>query len=455
MNEFKVINKGDYQKSSIDWRPIFRHKYIEKIRFKPCLRLMSQTIKVRLSNKVILGKGGRMNAKMVGGILLIVGTTIGGGMLALPVVMAQGGFWGSLCLLVASWLVMTFSAFLVLEVNLWLPTNSNIIYMAKKTLGRWGEVVAWICYLLLFYCLLAAYISGGSDILHGLIQATGHSTPISLDSTLFALLLGGVVYNGIRSIDHVNRWLMLIKLGAFALLIACIFPYVNVVRYNEGHIKYIVPAITVVMTSYGFATIIPSLRTYFNNDLVKLKKVILIGSLIPLVCYILWVAAIFGGIPNDGEYGVMSIVHSDHSTLALTQALIYHLQNSWVTTLTRVFTSVCVATSFLGVSLCVVDFLADGFKLEKTGKDKVLLHLITFVPPLVIALFYPTAFIVGLSYAGICLAILILFLPALMAWRGRYHKKIKANYRVFGGKLSLILVMMVAFVVILQGLFWH
>src|SRR5258708_2432147 len=97
-----------------------------------------------------------MIAKMIGGILLIVGTTIGGGMLALPIVMAQGGFWGAALLLFASWLVMTFSAFLILEVNLWMPMNSNIILMAKRTLGRWAEVIAWICYLLLFYCLLAA-----------------------------------------------------------------------------------------------------------------------------------------------------------------------------------------------------------------------------------------------------------------------------------------------------------
>ncbi|MDR3491201.1 MAG: aromatic amino acid transport family protein [Gammaproteobacteria bacterium] len=396
-----------------------------------------------------------MKAKMLGGILLIVGTTIGGGMLALPIVTAQAGFWGSLFLLVASWMVMTYCAFLLLEVNLWMPSNSNIIFMAKKTLGNTGQLVAWFCYLLLFYCLLAAYISGGSDILHGLIQASGWETSVSVDSILFTLLLGAVVYNGIRSIDYVNRWLMLIKLSAFIFLVLFIVPYIDVSRYSGGEIKYIIPAITVVMTSYGFATIIPSLRAYFNNDFVKLRKVILIGSLIPLICYILWVAAIFGGIPYEGEYSVLSFVHSDHSTLALTQALIHHLQNPWITTLTRIFTSVCVATSFLGVSLCVVDFFADGFKLEKTGKENVLLHLITFIPPLTIALFYPGAFIVGLSYAGVCLAILIIILPALMVWVGRYKNEIKADYRVIGGKLPLVIVMVVALIVIAQGLFWH
>jgi tyrosine-specific transport protein len=396
-----------------------------------------------------------MKSKLLGGILLIVGTTIGGGMLALPIVTAQAGFWGATGLLIASWFVMTFSAFLLLEVNMWMPMNSNIILMAKNTLGGWAEIVAWVCYLVLFYCLLAAYISGGSDILHGLLSAAGFDTSISINSVIFTVVLGLIVYKGIQTIDYTNRALMLIKLVAFSLLVMFIVPHVEVVRYQQGEIKYLVPALTVVITSYGFSTIIPSLRNYFENDIQKLRKVILIGSMIPLFCYIAWVAVIFGGIPFGGDYGIMSIVNSDHSTLALTQSLIHHLDNASVTTLTRIFTSVCVLTSFLGVSLCVVDFLADGFRLEKTGKQNLFIHLATFVPPLIIALMYPTAFIIGLSYAGICIAILIILLPALMVWNGRYRRKIVGKYRVIGGKFPLIMMILIATVVILQGIFWR
>lgn len=394
-----------------------------------------------------------MNSKLIGGILLIVGTTIGGGMLALPVVMAQSGIWGALFLLISSWLVMTFCAFLILEVNFWMPANSNIIFMAKKTLGLWGEIVSWFCYLLLFYCLLAAYIAGGSDILHGLIAAAGVTTSLKLDNICFTLILGLIVYNGIRVIDYANRGLMFFKLGAFFLLVLCIAPSVKVAHFPSGQAKYLLPAVTVVLTSFGFSTIIPSLRSYFNNDVAKLRQVILIGSLIPLLCYIAWIVVIFGGIPFQGQHGLLSVAQSEHSTLALSDALIYHINNSSTTALTRLFTSVCVLTSFLSVSLCVVDFLADGFRLEKTGLQKVFLHIVTFIPPLVIAMLYPTAFIVGLDYAGICLTVLIVLLPALMAWNGRYRKKIHSNYRVIGGKLPLLIVMAIAIFVIGQGLF--
>ena len=395
-----------------------------------------------------------MKSKMIGGILLIVGTTIGGGMLALPIVTAQAGFWGAAFLLIASWMVMTFSAFLLLEVNMWMPSNSNIILMAKNALGGWAEIVAWFCYLFLFYCLLAAYVSGGSDILNGLLNAAGLPTSVTIDCIIFTIVLGAIVFMGIQMVDYANRGLMFVKLIAFALLVLVTIPHVQVSRFNNGEIKYLKPALTVVMTSYGFSTIIPSLRSYFQNDLQRLRIVILIGSLIPLGCYLAWVAVIFGGIPFTGEYGLLNMAKSD-STLALTQSLIHELNNSSVTTLTWVFNSICVVTSFLGVSLCVVDFLADGFRVEKTGYPKILLHVATFLPPLIIALVYPAAFIDGLHYAGICLTILIVLFPALMVWNGRYIKKIKADYQVIGGKIPLVLVALIAVYIIGQGIFGH
>jgi tyrosine-specific transport protein len=228
---------------------------------------------------------------------------------------------------------------------------------------------------------------------------------------------------------------------------------VETARYHMGNVKSLLTPLTVVITSYGFSTIIPSLRSYFDNDIRKLRIVILIGSLIPLFCYIAWVAVIFGGIPYEGEYGILSMASTD-STLGLAQSLIHHFGNPSVTTFTNVFTSICVLTSFLGVSLCVVDFLADGFKLEKVGIKSLFLHLATFLPPLVIALIFPAAFTTCLSYAGIFIAILIILFPALMVWTGRYRHHIKADYRVIGGKLPLLLMMLIAIGIIGQGIFW-
>lgn len=168
-----------------------------------------------------------LNSKFIGGILLIVGTSIGGGMLALPLSTAEVGFSNSIFFLVFCWFVMTLGALLILEVNLRLPVGSSMVSMAKFTLGLPGQIIAWIIYLLLFYSLLAAYISGGSDVLNGFLLKLNLDLPSGLSAFLFTLVFGLIVYGGIRSVDYVNRGLMFGKLGVYLLLIVLISPHVK------------------------------------------------------------------------------------------------------------------------------------------------------------------------------------------------------------------------------------
>lgn len=390
-----------------------------------------------------------MNTKLLGCTLLIVGTAIGGGMLALPIATSEAGFIYSSILLLGCWVVMTASAFLILEINLWLPPNSNIISMAKATLGGWGQVIAWIAYLLLLYSLLAAYIAGGGDFLKDLLFAIHIKLSSWVSSLLFAGLLGYVVYLGIRSVDLVNRTLMFLKLGAFVLLVLMILPHTSSVKLGGGEFRYITASITVALTSFGFATIVPSLRSYFHDDLKKLHTAILMGSLIPLICYILWDLAIMGIIPRDGEGGLISMLHSGRSTSEFVDAISNLLNRETITAFARVFTSVCLATSFLGVALSLSHFLADGLKLtEKTLRNNLSVSVLTLLPPVLIVLFYPGVFISALSYAGIYCVILFILLPALMAWSGRYRKNMTGEYRMFGGKPLLIGLLVVGLLII-------
>ena len=88
-----------------------------------------------------------MKSKLFGGILLIAGTCIGGGMLGLPIATAKGGLLASSLLFIGCWMLMSFTALLTLEVNLCFPKNSNVISMARATLGKSAEVLCWTVYL--------------------------------------------------------------------------------------------------------------------------------------------------------------------------------------------------------------------------------------------------------------------------------------------------------------------
>ncbi len=389
--------------------------------------------------------------KLLGGLLLVVGTAIGGGMLALPIATAPAGFVNSSYILFFCWLLMTASAFLILEVNLWLPRNSHIISMARATLGNWGELTAWIVYLLLLYSLLAAYIAGGGDFFKSLLSLIHISSPDWLTIMIFTLVLGYVVYHGIRSVDLVNRVLMLAKLGAFVALVGFIAPHISFPKLTGGNYQAMMASVTVAITSFSFATIVPSLRVYFHDDVKKLRLIIWAGSLIPLVCYIFWDMAIMGVIPREGSHGLIEMLNSGRSTSEFVNQLSQLLNLETISTCARAFTSVCLLTAFLGVSLCLSDFLADGFNMEKVGKNKLIISAATFLPPLLIVFFYPGAFIKALSYAGIFCVILLALFPALMAWRGRYTKKIAKGYQVWGGKPLLILITVLSVAIIIYS----
>jgi tyrosine-specific transport protein len=393
-----------------------------------------------------------VDTKVAGGVLIVVGTSIGGAMLALPIATAGSGFIASSIMLFACWLIMTLSAFFILEVNLWLPQRNNMISMAKATLGRAGEVTAWLSYILLMYALLAAYISGGSAVFGDLLGLVGIKIPQSLSTILFVAIFSFIVYLGIKHVDYSNRALMTVKMGALFILIFFTFPYLDPAKLVGGDPKLLMGSITVMMTSFGFATIVPSLRSYFEDDVKKLRLTILIGSLIPLICYILWDFAILGSLPREGENGLMAIMQKGGSTTDLTNSLSFYLQNNSITGFAHLFTAICVMTSFLCVSLGLSDFLADGLKVEKKGKGNLIVYAATFLPSLIIVLFYPSIFVKALSYAGIFCVMLVVLLPALMVWSGRYCKKFDTSrYQVMGGKLPVILIMLVGLAIVALG----
>ena len=359
------------------------------------------------------------NSKLIGGILLIVGTSIGGGMLALPVATAAAGITNAIIFLIFCWLVMTTGALLVLEVNLRLPSGSNMVSMAKSTLGLPGQIIAWITYLLLLYTLLAAYISGGSDVFNDLLHKAHIDLPTWITSVLFTLLFSLVIYSGIRAVDYVNRGLMFGKLGIYVLLVLIISPYVNASTLRGGSLQAITGSLMILIASFGFASIVPSLREYFEDDIQSLRKVILFGSLIPLVCYIVWEVVIMGVVEREGSNGLLALVESEHATSGLTDALSNAVHSQWITGFFGFFTSICMITAFLGVSLGLFDFLADGLNLKKVGSQGKLILALTFLPPLSVVLINPGIYLRAFSYAGICCIVLLLLLPILMAWRGR------------------------------------
>lgn len=384
--------------------------------------------------------------KTIGGILLVAGTTIGGGMLSLPITTAKSGFLYSTLLFVVCWALMTFTAFLTLEVNLCFPRHSHMVSMARHTLGRPGEFITWTAYLLLLYSIVSAYIAGGQDVFQGILQTFGFNVPAAACGIAFVVVFGSIVTRGVRHVDLVNRFLMFVKLGAIFSLIFFIGMHATKEHYIQGKLPFVLSATSIAILSFSFSPLIPTLRTYFNDDVKQLRWVILIGTLLPLICYIGWNAAIFGSIPLAGDFGLERLMQHHQPITGLLESLRHYVPSGKIALIAKVFTSICILTAFVSVTLSLSDYLADGFKIAKEGWGKLFIITMTFVPPLLIAIFYPRAFILFLSFAGLCCIFMFALMPSMMAWICRYQKKLPMTYQVAGGKYLLLVAIIASFI---------
>lgn len=385
---------------------------------------------------------------------MILGTCVGAGMLALPIAAAKEYFSFNILLLLLAWLLMTIGAFALLEVNLWLPAKSNLISMAGATLGRAGKYVTWFIYLLLLYSLLCAYIASSSDVLQTLLQWIKIPVPHWIAVIGVVLLLGSIVYRGVGFVDLTNRGLMSFKLIAYLLLIALILPKIHLGYLATGTSTFRISTFMVMITSFSYAVIVPSLRTYLKSRVKLLHRAVIIGSLLPLVIYFLWILSIQGLMPKAGDHGLIQMRHQGNVIGQLMISITYYLQNPWIHNLANAFISICAVTSFLGVSLCLVDFVTDGLKLHQHKRGPLRVYLITFLPPLVVVLWRPSIFIHALSYAGVFCLILLALFPLIMLYSGRHVKKFSRKNHTWLSHATILTVIIFVVCLILLAILY-
>lgn len=364
-------------------------------------------------------------------MLIVAGTTIGAGMLALPVASAGLGFTTALTLIVATWLLMTYTALLMLELHQHAERDATLNTLAKSWLGKRGQYVANFSVMFLFYALCAAYIAGGGAQLQEKINS-GLNLDLApqIGSIIIAVVIGTVVTLGTSKVDKLNRVLFSIKIIVLASLFYMLTPYVHGQHLLEMPIEQglILSAIPVVFTSFGFHGSIPSIVKYVGLDIKTLRRVMITGAALPLVIYIFW-QLISQGMMSQAELLTSTGLPGFVASMANIA------NNSAVSTAVNLFADLALATSFLGVSLGLFDFFADAFKKGDGSKDRIKTALITFIPPLGFALFYPQGFIMALGYAAIALVILAVFLPVAMVYKQR--KSEYAGYNVKGGNIGL------------------
>ncbi len=390
-----------------------------------------------------------MKNKILGSALMIAGTTIGAGMLAMPLTSAGIGFGATVLLLFGLWLLLTYTGLLFMEVYQTAKRpDVGVASLAEQYFGMPGRVLTTGSLLILLYALLAAYITGGGSLLSGLMpEFSDADVKLKVSIVLFTVILGIFVIVGIKGVDGLTRLLFIGKIAAFLFVLAMMFPNVQMKNLMATPIdnKLILAAVPIFFTSFGFHVIMASINTYLDADIRRIRIAVLIGTAIPLGAYLLWQLATHG-VLSQSEF--IQILQQDPTLNGLVKATREITGSAILGEVVRLFSALALITSFLGVALGIVECVGDLLKRVRLPANRLLLAPLTFVPPLMFALFYPNGFIAALGYAGLLFAFYGLLLPIGLAWRTRkLHPELP--YRVAGGNVALILAFVAGIIIIL------
>ncbi len=394
-------------------------------------------------------------SKIFGATLLIAGCCIGAGMLGIPVMTGPAGFIPSTYLFVFAWAFMVLCGFVLVEVVLsFNRPHVNLLTMTQETLGKTGRFVASFCFMFLFYAIMMAYIIASAVLISSFSERFfGLPIPFLPASTLFVGIMYAIIARGVRLVDGFNRALMLGLIVCYGLLVCFGIPAVESENLQRQDWSLALVSLPILVISFGFHNLIPTLATYLDRQPGALKLAITIGSLIPLGAYLLWEYVILGLVPASS---LSEWIAAQNSGELVTQVLADQVVGDasfslLVRDLANGFGLFAIATSFLPVSFSFLDFLRDGARQKGFDPSTPMLAAAVILPPWIVSLIDSHLFLQALNYAGgFCAVILFGILPCLMAWKRQNIAHYQPYFVASKKSLLLYLLLISCFIMYIQ-----
>ncbi|MCZ8501232.1 tyrosine transporter [Vibrio lentus] len=364
---------------------------------------------------------------MMGSSLIIAGTALGAGMLAIPMVLAQFGLLYGTLLMVLICFGTTYAALLLLEATIKAGGGLGLNSIARKTLGKQGQLITNGLLYALLICLLMAYILGAGDLLSKLLSNFGVDISATTSQITFTLLAGAVVASGTGVIDKLNRalfFVMLASLFATMVFLAPSMTQENLTQVTSHDHVDLIKTSAILFTSFGFMVVIPTLVSYNHEATDKqLRNMVIVGSLIPLVCYLCWLFAVVGNLSEEQFRSFKNV----------SDLMAFEAQSPWVGNVLSTFTGLALLTSFFGVAMSLFNQNRDMF-----NQNTAVTYCISFILPLAGSLLAADKFLQVLNYAGIILVFLAVFVPLVMVHKQRFMKVAEDRYSAEGGRPMML-----------------
>lgn len=365
---------------------------------------------------------------LIEAISTLIGFTIGAGILGIPFVVAKAGFLtGILNILILGILILLLNLYLG-EVTLRTKGIHQLTGYAKIYLGKIGNYLMIVSFIIFSHGALIAYIIKTGEFLNALLSPIFGGT-IILYSLIFFIFSFIIIHEGIKIVEKSEVSMVLLIFIIIILLAIFAIPNLNTNNLTNFTINNFFIPYGVVFFAFLATPAIPEMNEELKNNKKELKKAIIIGSLIPIFIYILFALIVVG---------ITGINTTDGAILGLANVL-----GNKILILGSILGILTMATSFIAVAFALTEMYHFDYKLKK----KVSSILACFIP-LIIALaiinsniknaFFRVLDITG-SFGGSLAGILIV----LIWWKAKRSGNRKPEFSIHKKDiLNLIIILM-------------
>ena len=242
--------------------------------------------KQQIYNSLILNFEKMVNKKFWATAFTLTGTIIGAGILGLPYVFSKSGFLTGLFWVIFLGIIMILVNLYLGEITLKTKQTLHLKGLAEKYLGKKASKLMLLAVAFGVYSALIAYLIGEGQSFSQIF--TGTTQYAIYFALAFWLIMTLLLSKGLKGLKKIETWGVI----AIIILIIAIFimflPKANLSNLNYNNkSQFFLPFGVVLFALLGF-TSIPELRREIKGQEKQLKKAIIIGSLIPIILYLIF-----------------------------------------------------------------------------------------------------------------------------------------------------------------------
>lgn len=309
-----------------------------------------------------------------------MGSTVGVGFYGIPFTFQKAGLGAGLVFMFGIVGLMLLSNLLYGEVILRTNGRHQFVGYVNKYLGAWAKKVNLFIFWVSIYGALIGIIIINGDFLANIFSSYFTFSPVVF-STIFIIIASLLVLAGLRTVSHIDFFMMLLFIFIVFLIMIVGWPHLTLGNYSFRITSFWFLPFGVILFAMSSMPAVSLLREILVGTERRLKKAITYGTLIPAILYLIFTIFVVG---ISGEVTSPDAISGLQGFLGLKIVL-----------LGSIFGFLTSSTIFINMAITLRESLEEDFRIRRKW-----VWILAMIPPYLLFLLGVRNFIDIISLVG-------------------------------------------------------